>query len=86
MADFAFTYDEGVLPVYINLDYVVRIDRGLDPKEPTIVRFAGGEKITMSRGEGDKLVAQLNLCCKRRTEGTRSRQSRTRRERPARVG
>lgn len=65
MADFASTNDNGV-PVWINLDYVVMINRGLDPKEPTNVYFINGQRIQLSRTDGGKLVAQLNQCCKPR--------------------
>ncbi len=63
MADFALIHESQVLPVWINLDYVVRIDRGLDPQEPTSVHFRDGKSIIIPRAEGDALVAQLNQCC-----------------------
>ncbi len=91
MADFASTVYDNVIPTWINLDYVVRIDRGLDPKEPTTVRFINGETISMKRSEGDKLVAQLNLCCNPRTPAKSSqtqvrRQGRTRSVRKTAAG
>ncbi len=67
MADFAYVEepsDSG--PVYINLDYVTRIYTGLDPREPTEVVFRDGSTMIMSRSEGVKLLAQLNLCCRPR--------------------
>ncbi len=67
MADFAYleqTSDTG--PVYINLDYVTRIYTGNDPREPTEVVFRDGSTISMTRSEGGKLLAQLNLCCRPR--------------------
>lgn len=64
MADFALIHESNALPVWINLDYVIRIERGLDPTEPTLVRLVGNSKLTLSRAEGDRLVAQLNQCCK----------------------
>ena len=65
MADFASTNDNGV-PVWINLDYVVMINRGLDPQEGTEVFFINGQRLSLSRSDGSELVAQLNLCCKPR--------------------
>ncbi|MGB8644593.1 MAG: hypothetical protein WCF84_05100 [Anaerolineae bacterium] len=64
MADFAYIdkpTDSG--PVYINLDYVTRIYTGLDPREPTEVIFVDGSTMSMTRSQGGKLLAQLNLCC-----------------------
>lgn len=72
MADFAIIHEDNVLPVWINLDYVIRIERGLDPQEPTIVRMTGNKTIHLSRAEGDKLVAQLNQCCKGKTQNKQS--------------
>ena len=69
MADFAIIHENDVLPVWINLDYVIRIDRGLEPKEPTNVRMTGNKTIQLSRAEGDKLVAQLNQCCRSKSQG-----------------
>ena len=77
MADFAIIHEQDILPVWINLDYVVRIDRGLDPHEPTSVHLRDGKTIVLSRAEGDKLVAQLNLCCQPR------KQARAQRRKPA---
>ncbi len=69
MADFAFIEEpSGSGPVIINLDYVTRIYTGLDPKEPTEVTFRDGTNMIMSRSEGTKLIAQLNLCCRPRPE------------------
>ncbi len=62
MADFASTNEDGV-PVWINLDYVYKINRGLDPREPTSVYFINGESLSLSRSDGSLLVEQLNLCC-----------------------
>ncbi len=70
MADFAFIeqpIDSG--PVYINLDYVTRIYTGLDPREPTEVIFRDGSTMQLTRSQGGKLLAQLNLCCKPRPAG-----------------
>ena len=83
MADFAYIAeptDSG--PVYINLDYVTRIYTGLDPREPTEVVFRDGSTMLMTRSQGSKLLAQLNLCCRPRpadysnqTSGRSSRQA-----------
>ncbi len=81
MADFALIHESDVLPVWINLDYVIRIDRGLDPQEPTMVRLVGNERITLSRAEGDKLVGQLNQCCEGNRRTASSNKSGSRRER-----
>lgn len=83
MADFAFTNDNGV-PVWINLDFVIVINRGLDPHEPTNVYFINGDRLQLSRSDGEKLVAQLNRCCTpRRTLTKTSQQSyRTRKANP----
>jgi hypothetical protein len=77
MADFAAITESGVIPVYINVDYVVRIERGVDPREPTTVRFRDRRSISLSRSEGDKLVAQLNLCCNERKKGIKRRRTAT---------
>jgi hypothetical protein len=70
MADFARTVRNHAVPVLINLDYVIEIDRGLDPQEPTIVRFINGDTIQLTRAEGTELVRQLNRCCiEREKEG-----------------
>jgi hypothetical protein len=76
MADFAIIHEQDVLPVWINLDYVVRINRGLDPHEPTSVHFSDGKSIVLSRPEGDKLVAQLNQCCQPRKKQPAARPKR----------
>ena len=73
MADFAIIHEQDVLPVWINLDYVVRINPGLDPHEPTSIHFRDGTSIVVSRPEGSKLIAQLNQCCHPRQKQSRSR-------------
>jgi hypothetical protein len=77
MADFAIIHEQDVLPVWINLDYVVRINRGLDPHEPTSIHFSDGKTIVVPRAEGDKLVAQLNLCCNPRQKQSGASPKRT---------
>jgi hypothetical protein len=73
MSDFALIHEQNALPVWINLDYVVTINRGLDPQEPTSVHFRDGKSVVISRAEGDKLVAQLNRCCKPRNSPASAR-------------
>ncbi len=69
MADFAFVPESyGSGPMYVNLDYVVRIYTGLDPREPTEVVMVDGTSFQVTRSEGGKLIAQLNRCCRPRTE------------------
>ena len=56
MADFAFVKDQGV---WINLDYVVRIESDGDDAESTSVVFADGTSFTLSSGDGKRLIRQL---------------------------
>lgn len=84
MADFASTNDNGV-PIWINLDYVFKINRGLDPQEGTEVFFINGERLHLSRSDGGKLVAQLNQCCTPRRNSNKpgQRTEPTRKQNPA---
>lgn len=63
MADFASITDGSGLTFWINLEFVYRIDVGLDPQEPMTVIFSDGKSMSLPRQEGEKLIAQLNLCC-----------------------
>ncbi len=56
MADFAFVKEQGV---WINLDYVVRIEIDEDDAESTSVVFADGTSFSISPADGKKLVRQL---------------------------
>ena len=56
MADFALVKEKGV---WINLDYVVRIERNVDEAESTAVVFADGTSFTLSRADGKRLVQQM---------------------------
>ena len=75
MADFAFVNISNSSPVYINLDYVVKIERGLDPREATTVKFRDGRTMVLARVEGDRLVEQLNLCCIQRKKDMQPRKT-----------
>jgi hypothetical protein len=74
MADFAFV-ESGSIPVYINLDYVIKIELGLDPRESTTVKFRDGRTMSLARSEGERLVQQLNLCCIPRKKEMQPRKS-----------
>lgn len=63
MADFASVHLASGT-VHINLDYVLKIDVGLDPQEPTHVRLTNGEVLKLPHQEGANLVQQLNRFCK----------------------
>ncbi len=56
MADFALVKEQGV---WINLDYVVRIEIDEDDAESTSVVFADGTSFSISPADGKKLVRQL---------------------------
>ncbi len=56
MADFALVKEQGV---WINLDYVVRIESDGDDAESTAVVFADGTSFSISHADGKKLVRQL---------------------------
>ena len=56
MADFGFVKEQGV---WINLDYVVRIERNVDEARSTAVVFADGTSFTISRADGKRLVQQM---------------------------
>ena len=56
MADFALVKEQGV---WINLDYVVRIESDGDDAESTSVVFADGTSFSISSADGKKLVRQL---------------------------
>ena len=55
MADFAYVKEHGV---WINLDYVVRIESD-DDAETTSVVFADGTSFSISAAAGKKLARQL---------------------------
>ena len=55
MADFAFIKDQGV---WINLDYVVRMEPGADD-ESTSVTFTDGSTFTISQADGKRLVRRF---------------------------
>ena len=59
MADFVSIKDQHEARVWINLDYVVRIDQGQEPEESTSIKFADGSVLAIPRGEGKKLFKQL---------------------------
>jgi hypothetical protein len=67
MADFARIVDRGVA-LWINLDYVTRIEPGLDPRKGTLVRVAVGQSFRLTGAQGRRLTGQLNRCCVRRKE------------------
>ena len=56
MADFAFIKDQGV---WINLDYVVRMEPGADDDESTSVIFTDGSTFTISQADGKRLVKRF---------------------------
>ena len=56
MADFALVKEQGV---WINLDYVVRIESDGDDAESTSVVFADGTSFSISPADGKRLVRQL---------------------------
>ncbi len=56
MADFAFIKDQGV---WINLDYVVRMEPDADDEESTSVTFADGSTFTVSQTDGKKLARRF---------------------------
>ncbi len=56
MADFAFVKEQGV---WINLDYVVRIEIDEDDAESTSVVFADGTSFSISPADSKKLLRQL---------------------------
>jgi len=56
MADFAFIKDQGV---WINLDYVVRMEPDADDEESTSVTFADGSIFTISQADGKKLARRF---------------------------
>ncbi len=56
MADFAFIKDQRV---WINLDYVVRMEPGADVEESIEVTFADGSTFTISQADGKKLLRRF---------------------------
>ena len=56
MADFGFIKEQGV---WINLDYVVRIEHGGDEAASTSVVFADGTSFAISHTDGKRLIRQL---------------------------
>ena len=56
MADFAFIKDQGV---WINLDYVVRMEPGADDEESTSVTFVDGSIFTISQADSKKLARRF---------------------------
>ena len=63
MADFAAVQLASGI-VHINLDYVLKIEVGMDSKEPTVVRLTNGEVLKLAHAEGTHLISQLNRCCR----------------------
>ncbi len=57
MADLAFIKDQGV---WINLDYVVRMEPDADDEESTSVTFADGSTFTVSQADGKKLARRFH--------------------------
>ncbi len=57
MANFAFIKDQGV---WINLDYVVRMEPDADDEESTSVTFADGSTFTVSQADGKRLARQFH--------------------------
>ena len=66
MADFAFIKDQGV---WINLDYVVRMEPGADNEESTSVTFTDG--FTISQADGKKLARRFHPRKKKRKKKIR---------------
>lgn len=59
MADFASVrLSSGT--VYINLDYVLKIEVGLSDGEPTVLRLTNGEVLKVQHSDGMRLLEQLN--------------------------
>ncbi len=56
MADFAFIKDQGV---WINLDYVVRMEPDADDEESTSVTFADGSTFTVSQADDKRLARRF---------------------------
>ena len=56
MADFGFIKDQGV---WINLDYVVRMEPGADNEESTSVIFVDGSTFTISQADGKRLARRF---------------------------
>ncbi len=56
MADFAWVKEQGV---WINLDYVVRIESDEDDAGSTSVVFADGTSFSISPADGKRLLRQL---------------------------
>ena len=46
--------------VYINLDYVLKIEVGLSEGEPTVLRLTNGEVLKVVHSDGTGLLEQLN--------------------------
>ena len=46
--------------VYVNLDYVLKIEVGLSEGEPTVLRLTNGEVLKVQHSEGMRLLEQLN--------------------------
>jgi hypothetical protein len=49
--------------LWINLDYVVKIEVPEYFKDPRTVIFSDGSQITLKYDESRKLIEQLNQCC-----------------------
>ena len=46
--------------VYVNLEYVLKIEVGLNEGEPTVLRLTNGEVLKIQHSEGMRLLEQLN--------------------------
>jgi hypothetical protein len=46
--------------VYINLDYVLKIEVGLSEGEPTVLRLTNGEVLKVLHSDGMGVLEQLN--------------------------
>ncbi len=59
MADFAsIRLSSGA--IYINLEYVLKIEVGLSEGESTVLRLTNGEVLKLTHSEGMRLLEQLN--------------------------
>ena len=63
MADFGFIKEQGV---WINLDYVVRIEPNADEDGSTAVFFADGTSFTISNADGKRLLNRLRPPAKKK--------------------
>ena len=63
MADFARIKEQDL---WINLDYVVRIEPGVDETESTAVVFADGTSFSISNADGKRLFSRLRPARKKK--------------------